>query len=215
VSEPISVRARFERFPATIKGALILRGEDRDPHQVSFREVRVAAVVGSATRPVEVAATTLDVVPHRDVFVPFEVLVADLEPGWYGFECDLEVDGDRSWYPGGRRFAIPWPRGTVRRGPIPVDETVEVGDRMTVHVEQLDCTGDSVRIMLRVEPPGSVTVRLLADGDRLEVLETEFDETGGRLKVTAFPLMRVHEVLRLEFKGRSKGAEGSLEVRLP
>ena len=34
VSDPISVRARFERFPATVKGAFILRGEDANPHQV-------------------------------------------------------------------------------------------------------------------------------------------------------------------------------------
>lgn len=215
MSQPISVRARFERFPATIKGALILRGEDRDPHQVVFHGVRASAVVGTATRSVEVAATTLDVVPHRDVFVPFELQVADLEPGWYGFECDLEVDGERGRYPGGRRFAVPWPRGTVRRGQIPVGEMVGVGDRMSVLVELLDCTGDSVSVTLRVEPPGLLTVRLFADQDRLEVLETESDETGGRLKMTAFPLMRAHKVLRLEFKGRRRGAEGALDVQLP
>ena len=49
----------------------------------------------------------------------------------------------------------------------------------------------------------------------IEVLETESDETGGRLKLTAFPLMRVQEVLSLRFKGRRKGADGALDIRLP
>ena len=211
----ISVRARFERFPATVKGAFILRGDDADPHQVVFHEVRAVAVAGSERRPIQVAATTLDVVPHRDVFVPFELLVADLEPGWYGFECELEVDGDVEIHPGGRRFAVPWPRGTVRRGPIRVGKTIDLGGRTSVRVEQLDCGGDSMKVALGIEPPGPVTVRLFADDTRLEVLETESDGSGAHLKVTAFPLMRSHRVLRLELKGRGKGAEGSLDVRLP
>ena len=54
-SEPISVRARFERFPATVKGAFIIRGEDPDPHQVVFREARVVAIGGAHTHPIAMA----------------------------------------------------------------------------------------------------------------------------------------------------------------
>lgn len=213
--EPLSVRARFERFPATVKGAFILRGEDRDPHQVVFREARAVEVAGGASHPVPVAATTLDVAPHQDVFVPFELLVVDLEPGWYGFECALEVDGIPSTYPGGRRFAVPWPRATVRRGQVRIDETVRLGGRATARVDQLDCGGDSVRLSLSVDPPGPISVRLLADGAVLEPLASDVDESTGRAKATAYPLLRTHALLRIELKGRGRGATGSLDVHLP
>ncbi len=206
MSRALSVRARFERFPATVKGAFILRGEDADPHQVEFRDVRAVALSGGARREVPVAATVLDVAPHRDVFVPFELMVFDLEPGWYAFECELEVDGVLGTYPGGRRFVVPWPRGSVRRGSIPVERVVPLGRQSSVRVEQLDCAGDSMRLTLRVEPPAPVRVRLAADGKRLEVLEEDVDEAHGRVRVTAYPLLRSHGVLAIEIRGRGRDA---------
>src|SRR5581483_5249258 len=89
----VSVRARFERFPATVKGAFILRGEDPDPHQVVFREARVVGVGGGRGRPVPIASATLDVAPRQDVFVPFELPVSDLDPGWTGFGSVLAAAG--------------------------------------------------------------------------------------------------------------------------
>ena len=93
LTDPVSVRARFERFPATVKGAFILRGEDADPHQVVFREANVVGLGLGVTKPMPMTSATLDVAPHRDVFVPFEMPVSELEPGWYTMTCDLEVDG--------------------------------------------------------------------------------------------------------------------------
>jgi ribosomal 50S subunit-recycling heat shock protein len=156
---------------------------------------------------------TLDVVPHRDVFVPFELPLSDLEPGWYTMVCDVEVDGLPSTFDGGGRFSVPWPRATVRRGQVKVGKRVRLGEQ-TVHVEQVDCTGDSIRISMRVDPPGHVTVRLTADGRRLQVLETELDEESGRAKATAYPVMRGDEVLRIELKGRARGSEDAIEVPL-
>jgi len=215
VTETLSVRARFEKFPATVKGAFILRGEDRDPHQVVFRQARAVAVSGGSWREVPVAATTLDVAPHQDVFVPFELVVSDLDAGWYGFECDLEVDGDPFTFPGGRRFAVAWPRATVRRGQVRVDRTVALGERAKVRVEHVDCGGESIRIGVVVEPPGPVHFRLLADGERLEILDQEADEASGRVRVTAYPLLKVHGTLRIEVKGRGRGAEAAFDVPLP
>ena len=77
----ISVRARFERFPATVKGAFILRGEDPNPHQVAFRSARIVTVGGRGERPFAMPDNILDVAPRQDVFVPFELPVSDLEPG--------------------------------------------------------------------------------------------------------------------------------------
>lgn len=210
----ISIRARFERFPATVKGAFILRGEDPNPHQVSFRSARIVTIGGREERPFPMPENILDVAPRQDVFVPFELTVSDLEPGWYGLECELEVDGSPGSFDGGRRFAVPWPRATVRRGQVKVDEKVELGEGSVAIVDQVECGGDSIKVLFTVQPPGPVTARLHADGARLEILDLQIDEGTGRGKVTAYPLMKTVEVLRIELKGRGRGAEGSLDVRL-
>ena len=210
----ISVRARFERFPATVKGAFVLRGEDRDPHQVVLREARAVGVSGQEGRTIAMTLATLDVAPKRDVFVPFELTVSDLEPGWYGMECDLDVDGIPGTFPGGRRFAVAWPRATVRRGQVRVDSEVAVGEARVL-VEQIECGGDSIKVHFVASPPELPRVRLSADGKRLELLESELDAASGRGKLIAYPLMKTHGSFRIELKGRGRGAEGSLEVPLP
>ena len=211
MSEPISVRARFERFPATVKGAFIFRGEDPDPHQVVLRSARVTSIGPGSSSDVPMAPVTLDVVPHRDVFVPFELPVSELDPGWYTLVCDVDVDGSAATFVGGRRFAVSWPRATVRRGVIKIERVVEVGDS-TVRVEQLDCAGESAKLHLVVEPPGPIAVKLSVDARRLEVLETEMDESTGRGKITAYPVLRTVSSIRIDLKGR--GAEASLDVAL-
>jgi hypothetical protein len=178
-----------------------------------FLDANIVGIGLGVAVPMPMSGLTLDIVPHRDVFVPFEMPVTELDPGWYSMRCDLEVDGMPRSYDGGRRFSVPWPRATVRRGVVKVDRTVAVGDAR-VAIEQLECGGDAVKLHLRVQPPGEVTVRLQADGDRLEVLETEFDEESGRAKVSAYPVMRSHDRLVIQLRGRGLGAEGTLEVSL-
>jgi hypothetical protein len=213
VTEPLSVRARFERFPATVKGAFIVRGEDADPHQIVFRRASLVGIGLGVAHPMPMAAVTLDVVPHRDIFIPFEMAIGELDPGWYSPACELDVDGYVRTYDGGRRFSVPWPRSSVRRGQVKVNRGVAVGDGR-VMVEQIDCAGDSIRVHVRVDPPEPLTARLSADGDRLEVLEVDVDETTGRGKVTAYPVMRTHAALRIELHGRGRGAQGALDVDL-
>lgn len=212
----LSVRARFERFPATVKGALILRGEDPDPHQVVFHGVRAVPVGDGERREVPVGVSVLDVAPHRDLFVPFELMVADLPPGWYGFECDLEVDGVLGTYSGGRRFLVPWPRGTVRRGTVPVGEGFALGggEPIRVRLERVECAADAARLTLEVEPFTPLRLRVLADGEVLPLLELEEEADRGVVRVRAYPLLRSHRILRVEARGRGR-AEGALEVRLP
>jgi hypothetical protein len=213
LTERLSVRARFELFPATVKGAFILRGEDADPHQVVFRDATVVGIGLGTTHPMPVAAVTLDVVPHRDVFVPFEMPVGDLEPGWYTMTCDLDVDGVLETHDGGRRFSVAWPRASVRRGQVKVHRPVAVGDTKVV-VDQVECGGDSAKIHLRVEPPSAIAAKLSADGARLEVLEIDTEGSTGKVKITAYPLLRTHRTLRIELRGRGRGAEGAIDVAL-
>jgi hypothetical protein len=208
----VSVRARFERFPATVKGALVLRGEDRDPHQVVLREARAVGIAGQEGRPITLAPVTLDVAPRRDIFVPFELQVTELEPGWYGLECDLDVDGIAGTFPGGKLFAVAWPRATVRRGQIRVDREVKVGTAKIV-VEQVECGGDSIKVHLVAA--AVPTMRLSAGKRKLELLGTEHDESSGRTKVTAYPLMKSDDSMRIELKAKGRGIEATLDIALP
>jgi hypothetical protein len=161
------------------------------------------------------AAATLDVAPRRDVFVPFEMAVTDIDPGWYELECELDVDGRPRTFPGGRRFSIAWPRATVRRGQVQVGRAIDLPGGATVKVEQIDCGGDSIKVHVQVTPPEPLTVRLSADGGRLPVLESDFEGSTGRGKVVAYPLLRAHSSLRIDVRAPSPTGQGTLDVRLP
>jgi hypothetical protein len=208
LSESLSVRARFERLPASIKGAFILRGEDADPHQVEFRSASIVAIGSTERVQMPIAAASLDAAPHRDVFVPFEAAIGELGPGWYTLEAELEVDGVEGMFDGGRRFAVAWPRATVRRGQVKIDRDVAAGDT-TVRVEHLDLGGDTAKLHLQSD--ADVDVDLTADGERLPSLEVERDEPAGHVRVTTYPVLRSHRSLRIEIRG----ANEPLEVPLP
>jgi hypothetical protein len=214
VDERISVRARFERFPATVKGAFIARVEDGNPHQISYREARVRRVGGrlGAAEPLGMKAGVLDIPPHQDVFLPFEFSIAEYEPGWYGLEIDLDVDGASRTFDGGRRFAVPWPRGAVRRGQIALGRTIVAGN-LRVGLEQVDVGADTAVLRFSASPPEQPAVRLTADGEDLPELETSFDGESGEGRLTAYPVLRAHRELEIRVKhGREEASAG---VRLP
>ena len=108
----VSIRAHFERFPATLKGAFVLRGEDPDPHQVRIESARVAEMGGRAGQAMAVEPVTLDVAPHLDSFVPFEVPLLDLGPGWYRLESTSSSTGTPAWCTPAR---VSWSRGLADR----------------------------------------------------------------------------------------------------
>lgn len=209
----ISIRARFERLPTGLKGALILRGEDAFPHQVTFREVRVVAVDGAWEdgRAIVVPASVVDVAPRKDVFVPLECTVGDLAAGWYGFRCAVAVDGNDATLDGGRRFPVAWPRGTVRRGTIEVGADLVLG-AASVRVERLECGGDATKVPFVASPPMTLDVVATADGAHVPVLEVETD-AAGRGRITTYPLLRSHGALRLALS--AEGATATLDVPLP
>jgi hypothetical protein len=208
----LSVRARFERFPATLKGAFILRGEDSDPHQVVLGPARMVPVPGGQSRPIAIAESTLDVAPRQDVFVPFETGVSELEPGWYELECEIVVDGVPDVYPGGKRFSVPWPRASTRRGQVAVDADLRLkGVRFSF--DRLECAADHVTLQLRSDPPTEARVGLTADGADLPILDVEWNDKTGALAVSAYPILKSQTRLRI---GVTTGAgSGGVEVPLP
>jgi len=216
VSEDIALRAHFERFPATVKGAFVVRTEGRDPHQVAFHEARVVRVPGPYAREIHIDRATLDVPPGRDLFVPFEFPISDLEPGWYGLEADVDVDGAPRTMPGGKRFCVPWPRSAVRAASVRVDKSVKV-EGSTVTVERCQSGTDGATVKFTVSPPQEVTVRLFAGDRRLDVVEQEMEEASGKGTVRAYPLLRSHTSLRVEVAGpgKARGKGADITVDLP
>jgi hypothetical protein len=203
----ISIRAHFERFPATVKGAFVLRGEGRDPHQVRILAARVAELASKTARPLEIAPATLDVAPHLDLFVPFEFPLTDLGPGWYGLECDVEVDGVPEVVHPGAPFPVAWPRATTRRGTVPIDKAIPAGSGKA-RIEALECGGDSIRLKYAADE--AVAFRFSADGGPVAVIAQDFDEGAGRGVTTAYPVLKTQSTLSIEARGG-----GSLDVKLP
>ena len=216
---PISIRTRFEKFPASVKGAFVIRGEDRDPHQVVLVEARVARFPGGQGRAIGVEPVVIQVAPHLDVFVPFEFALADLDSGWYELAASIELDGSPRVMTGDRRFVVAWPRGAVHRGKTAVDATVALPGGASVEVERVDCEATSTVVHFRVDPPGPVAVRVgSAEGD-LPVLDTEVDPDSGKGRVTAYPVMAGQPSVTLEFRpagegGKARGAGDTVEVPL-
>lgn len=204
----VSIRAHFERFPATIKGAFVLRSAGRDPHQVRIESARVAELAGAGSHSIDLQPATLDVAPNLDLFVPFEFPVTELGPGWYQLACDVLVDGVPGEVRTGAPFPIAWPRATVRRGTVPVGKAVAAGDGK-VRIEQVECGGDSIKVVYAAETPAAM--KLTADGMALAQIGEEFDEATGRGRVTAYPVLKLHERLGIDVKG----ASGAFEVKLP
>ncbi|HWO69512.1 MAG TPA: hypothetical protein VNP94_01985 [Actinomycetota bacterium] len=212
VERGVGVRAHYDRSPATIKGAFVLRGEDPDPHQVRIHGARVVAVGRDQAWPMGLRPAVVDVAPRRDLFVPFEFPTVDLEPGWYGLEIELEVDGHPARIACGRRFSVPWPRAAVRRGQVRVAKLVSTGGAR-VAVERLDLLGDSLKLRLTAEGPELPPLRLSADGEPVPIVEQTFDAGRREATVVAYPLLRSQGRLRIEVgRGRERGV---LEVPLP
>jgi len=203
VDTRVAIRAHFERFPASIKGAFVLRAADGDPHQLRFEVARVAEWSGGVSLTLELDAVVLDVAPNLDLFVPFEFPTTDLPPGWYQLECEVLVDGTPSTVHPGDRFPMPWSRSAVRRG------TVAIGAHAgEVRLGDLECLGDSVRIAY--EAPHAPRARLSVDGTTLPLLEVTHDEGSGTGRIVGYPALRTHERLSIELKGADP-----IEVALP
>jgi hypothetical protein len=222
-TNPVAVAVRFERFPATIKGAFVMRGADGDPHTVELVEVSVARVPAGPGKDVPVEQVQVDVAPGRDLFVPFEVGITDLAPGWYAVSCRVRVDGRGSLAFAGRPFSVSWPRGENRRGSIPVGRTFRAGGR-EVLVDRVELAADHAVVVWQTqnaadpEDPEATRVLLTVGGQPLEPLPVEASPGAARSLGTdrrsvSYPLPRSasspYLVLRL------KSGEESPAVRVP
>jgi hypothetical protein len=184
-----------------------MRGADGNPHQVRLEDARAVELAGLGSVSMGVSPATLEVAPNRDLFVPFEFLVAELSPGWYAIECEVAIDASPETVRPGARFAVPWPRGATRRDQVRVGRSVEVGGEKVL-LDRLECRTDTIALHYEgVE----AAITLAADGARVPVLEASFDVETGSGSVTAYPLLKNHHVLTIGVRG----AADPIDVPLP
>lgn len=208
---PVDLRTRFERFPATIKGAFVMAGADGNPHSVRIERVTVSRLPSGDERDVAVAAQgQIEVAPRRELFVPFEAAVSELEPGWYSIHTSLRVDASEMWDYWSRAFSVPWSRGEMRRGTIDVGRVLEARGGKVL-VERVDLRPDAALIAWRPEdatepearatvsgpgePSGEPGLRLAADGRDLPVLPHDVrtglpDPPAGERRTVSYPVPR-------------------------
>jgi hypothetical protein len=199
----VAIRARFERFPAAVKGAFLLRGADGLPHQVRLEGARAVELGGGADQPVGVESAVLEASPTQETFVPFEIPTLDMPAGWYQLECAVVVDGTSRVVRPGDPFLMPWPRAAVRRG------TVTIGHKVSaVALETLECLGDST--ILAFAADAAPTLALSVDGRPHPIVAREFDEETGRGRAVAYPVLRADQRLTVDLTG-----EPPIEIALP
>jgi hypothetical protein len=170
----VLVQTRYDRFPATVKGAFVLRGGDANPHLVRVVWAGIDSVSGGTAKDIPMGNVDVDVAPGRDLFVPFEVGIAELEPGWYVIAANLRIDGGDSERSASRPFSVPWPRAKVRTGTVQLGESVHVGTA-TLVVDRVELKSDRVILVWRPDGAGGgdessadeVRVEIAAEGREL------------------------------------------------
>jgi hypothetical protein len=150
---PVLVQTRYDRFPATVKGAFVLRGGDANPHLVRVVRAGIESLSGGTAKDIPMGNVDVDVAPGRDLFVPFEGGIAELEPGWYVITAELLIDGGVSERATSRPFSVAWPRAQVRTGTVQLGESVHVGGA-TLVVDRVELKSDRVILVWRPEGAG-------------------------------------------------------------
>jgi hypothetical protein len=228
-SLPVEVRTRFERFPASVKGAFVMQGADGNPHAVFMESAAVARVPDGPERLIPMPSLRIDVAPRRDLFVPFEASLSDLEPGWYAIRSVLEVDGRRTYAFTSRPFCLPWPRSEVRRGTISLRATVRAG-QTKFYLDRVELLSEHASVVWRPAQPAAgdedaghgegVEARLLSEGTPLEPLPPEAVSGRGALAVgdrrtLSYPAPRssrsLHVVMRTAAGQESRPLEVPIE----
>jgi hypothetical protein len=192
---------------------VVVRGRDRDPHQVRLTDARVVEVPapGRPIRSLELGDVVMDVAPRTEVMIPFEIPFAGLEPGWYEVLAEVEVDGgERVIGPDAprRRFVVAWPGGAVRRGRLDAGITIRVPGSRGALVERVDLRADSAVVRWRHAPgeePGSREfgeLRVTADRTRLPSTAAEYEWSTGARTTTVYPVLKEHRRLVFQLDRR-------------
>jgi hypothetical protein len=208
---PVTVDTVFERFPASVRGAIVMRGVDPEPHQIRLELASVADPRGKSVRDVALDETVVDIAPRGEILVPFDIPFAGLEPGWYRVWAEVQVDGQRRVRgpDRGKRFLVPWPGDQVRRGP--VDAGLELGGG--VAIRRLECRPDRATVRWHAPSGEPGELRVIAEGERLPEIGASVDEASGDRGTVVYPILKHHRSLTFELQGPGRsGRTGTLDL---
>jgi hypothetical protein len=209
---PVAVDVVFERFPASIRGAVVVRGRDPEPHQIRLRGLSVSEAHGSGRviHEVPTGGVTVDLVPRGEILIPFDVAFTELEPGWFTVSADVVVDGQRRLRgpDAPKPFLVPWPAKDVRRGAIDAGVRIEVPGSDGAVVDRVECKADRAVVRWRHAPSAEAAVpefgdlRVFAGSRRLPVIEATHDATTGSRTTVVHPVLKRHRNLTFELDRR-------------
>jgi hypothetical protein len=216
VSEPdgsaIAVDVVFERFPASIRGAVVVRGGDPEPHQIRLEELAVIEAHGSGrvAHEVQTGGVTVDVVPRGEILIPFDVPFSDLQPGWYAVSAQVLVDGQQRVRGPDEpsRFVVPWPAEDVRRGVVDAGLTISVPGSSGAVVDRIECKPDRALVRWHHAPspdpgmPEFADLRVFAGSRRLPALDSSYDADTGARTTVVHPVLKRHRQLTFELDRR-------------
>jgi hypothetical protein len=230
-AEPVSVGVVFERFPASVRGAVVVRGTDPDPHQISLAAADVIELrsPNRPVRPVALDPVTVELAPRGEVLLPFDIPFAGLDPGWYGVTAEVVVDGQRRVLgPSAgeaKRFLVAWPGQLVRKGTMVVESKIAVPGTTGAVVDRVECRGDRAVIRWHHEPSDDPDfrqfgeLRVLADGKLLPFLESSYQAAAGTRSTVVYPVLKANQALVLEidrrFRPDGHADRGHWSVELP
>ena len=207
---PITVDAVFERFPASVRGAVVIRGVDPDPHQIRMEHASAADPRGKGVRDVVIEETVVDLAPRGEILVPFDIPFAGLEPGWYQVWAEILVDGQRRVRgpDRGKRFLVPWPADQVRKGP--VEAGLELGGG--VAIRRLECRPDRATVRWHAPSDEEAELRVIAGGERLPELGATVDEASGDRGTVVYPILKQYRSLRFELQRPGRSRTGTIDL---
>jgi hypothetical protein len=193
---PVGVDTVFEHFPASVRGAIVIRGEDPEPHQIRLERTSVIDPRGRAVHDIPLTETVVDISPRGEILVPFDIPFATLEPGWYGVSAGVLVDGQsRVRGPeAGKRFLVPWPGDQVRRGP--VEAGLALGAGRTVG--RVECRSDRATVRWHAPAGDRGELRVVAEGERLPELSGTPDPNLEDRATVVYPVLKRHRKLTFE-----------------
>jgi hypothetical protein len=209
---PVSVGTVFDSFPASVRGAVVVRAQDREPHQIRLVAVRVTQAHDPAKEVHRAAGpeAAVDVAPHKEVLFPFDVPFVELGPGWFCVTAEVEVDGtSRITGPvgGGKRFGVPWPPEEVRR--VDLKPNLEVGPAV---IDRIRSKPEGTEIRWRATLEYDIDLRVSAGSRRLPVVETTTDPRSGIRTTIAHPLQPKVSRLTIELVGGGGKASSTIDL---
>jgi hypothetical protein len=210
---PVTVGTVFDRFPASVRGAVVVRAEDREPHQIRLVAVRVvhAHDLSKEVHRAGIEEATVDVAPHKEVLIPFDVPFAEVGPGWFCVVAEVDVDGGlRITGPegGGKRFSVPWQPEEVRKADL--KPNLKLGGAV---IERIQSKPDRTEVRWR-PPKGKegAELRLSAGTQRLPVVEVTNDTRTGLRTTVAHPVPKRTEQITVELGRGTASSSASLDL---